>query len=265
MSSSTISPAPTYLTAVSLEFVQHMLPTSAPTPALPPTAKWSPLTASEAHLIIQSELYPGISEIDRLARKMGRENTLKRSLHPIPDSVSAGSPLTQSEARAQDRLAHKMGRENTLQRTLHPIPASVVSVPGDARPAHPARVPAEELPRPVGGCAAPSKAQSIASSIYSFSSSSSISISSSRRDSIDTYTYSPCTGSRRPIFVTTAVCTTTVTYPMTVPPPFHCVAGFGRAAPSSAPRSAGCPERRLSLSCESRGKRRSIESIVDGC
>jgi hypothetical protein len=69
------------------------------------------------------------SEIDRLARKMGRENTLKRSLHPIPDSVSAGSPLTQSEARAQDRLAHKTGRENTLQRTLHPIPAPIVSAP----------------------------------------------------------------------------------------------------------------------------------------
>jgi hypothetical protein len=68
------------------------------------------------------------SEIDRVAHKMGRENTLQRTLHPIPDSVSAGSPLTHSEARAQaeiDRLSHKIGCENTL----YPIPASVVSAP----------------------------------------------------------------------------------------------------------------------------------------
>ncbi|KAJ7828036.1 hypothetical protein B0H14DRAFT_2594849 [Mycena olivaceomarginata] len=79
--------------------------------------------------------------------------------------------------------------------------------------------------------AAPSKRQSIASSIYSFSSSSSISISSIRRDSIDTYTYSPCTGSRRPIFVTTTVCTTTATYPMTVPPPFTASLGSDERLP----------------------------------
>ncbi|KAJ7354340.1 hypothetical protein DFH08DRAFT_933869 [Mycena albidolilacea] len=120
-----------------------MLPNSAPS-LTPCTSEWSSLTDSEVRAIIQSELYPGIvfppaarppmpqSEIDRLAHKMGRENTLQRALHPIPDSVSAGSLLTHSEARAQaeiDRLSRKIGRENTLQRTLYPIPASVVSAP----------------------------------------------------------------------------------------------------------------------------------------
>ncbi|KAJ7849400.1 hypothetical protein B0H14DRAFT_3668620 [Mycena olivaceomarginata] len=143
MSSSTIAPAPTHLAAIGLKFVEHMLPNSAPSPT-PCASEWSSLTESEARAIIQSELYPGIvfppaarppmpqSEIDRLAHKMGRENTLQRTLHPIPDSVTAGSPLTHSEARAQaeiDRLSRKIGRENTLQRTLHPIPASVVSAP----------------------------------------------------------------------------------------------------------------------------------------
>ncbi|KAJ7354337.1 hypothetical protein DFH08DRAFT_955737 [Mycena albidolilacea] len=138
MSSSTVAPAPTHLTVIGLKFVQHMLPNSAP--ALSP----SNTNANEAHAIIQSELYPGIvfppaarpsmpqSEIDRLSRKIGRENTLQRALHPIPDSASAGSPLTHGEAHPQaeiDHLSRRIGRENILQRTLHPISASVVSAP----------------------------------------------------------------------------------------------------------------------------------------
>ncbi|KAJ7354470.1 hypothetical protein DFH08DRAFT_955862 [Mycena albidolilacea] len=159
------SPAPTHLTAIGLRFVERMLPKSAPSPTPRTTAEWSPLTESEARAVILSELHPGIvfppaarppmpqSEIDRLSRKIGRENTLQRTLHPIPASIAPEpatssqpkwSPLTESEARALihserypgtappfilsperrnmpqaeiDRLSRKMGRENTLQRT----------------------------------------------------------------------------------------------------------------------------------------------------
>ncbi|KAJ7239182.1 hypothetical protein B0H12DRAFT_1253022 [Mycena haematopus] len=149
---------------------------AAPTRASAPV-KWSPLTKSEARTLMQSQLLPGAtppldrppmprSEINRLARKIGRENILQRTIHPIPETVlqstsgtrtrpaskAKWSPLTKSEANALiqwklfpasnppppgrppmprseiNRLAHKMGRENTLQRTLHLIPAPIAPV-----------------------------------------------------------------------------------------------------------------------------------------
>ncbi|KAJ7834365.1 hypothetical protein B0H14DRAFT_2590947 [Mycena olivaceomarginata] len=99
MSSSAIAPAPTHLTAVDLQFVQTSAYIAQLRPSLnPPAAKWSP----QARTLIQSELYPGVvfppaarppmprSKINRLAHKIGRENTLQRTLHPIaPDTLKS--------------------------------------------------------------------------------------------------------------------------------------------------------------------------------
>ncbi|KAF8134683.1 hypothetical protein K438DRAFT_1787162 [Mycena galopus ATCC 62051] len=75
--------------------------TSSPSTPSRPTAQWSPLTPSEARALIQSQRYPGTappfvlpperrnmpqSEINRLSHIIGRENTLERTLHYIPDS-----------------------------------------------------------------------------------------------------------------------------------------------------------------------------------
>ncbi|KAF7357877.1 hypothetical protein MVEN_00833900 [Mycena venus] len=65
--------------------------------------EWSPLTKSEARALIQSQLSPSTApaplstrlpmprvEINRLARKIALgENTLQRTLRPIPSSVAA--------------------------------------------------------------------------------------------------------------------------------------------------------------------------------
>ncbi|KAJ7225220.1 hypothetical protein B0H12DRAFT_1149313 [Mycena haematopus] len=171
MSVSTHAP----ITSSGSKFVEMLSDSDISTPAV----KWAPLTKSEARTLMQSQLLPGApppparppmprSEINRLARKIGRENTLQRTHHPIPETVlqstSSGSrtrppskvkwtQLTKSEAQAFiqsklfphsspppparppmpraeiDRLARKIGRENTLQRTLHPISEPVAPVP----------------------------------------------------------------------------------------------------------------------------------------
>ncbi|KAJ6498751.1 hypothetical protein C8R45DRAFT_1125459 [Mycena sanguinolenta] len=82
---------------------------SAPQPSPAPRPKWTPLTESEARAIIQeSKLYPSFS-----------------SPSPQLRAAAARPPMPQSEI---DRLAWKIGRENTLQRTLHCIPTQVVPV-----------------------------------------------------------------------------------------------------------------------------------------
>ncbi|KAJ6498748.1 hypothetical protein C8R45DRAFT_1071464 [Mycena sanguinolenta] len=97
---------------------------SAPQPS-PARPKWTPLTASEARAIIQeSKLYPSFSspspqlraaaahppmpqsEINRLARKIGRENTLQRTIHYIPAHVDAG-PVTPDQ-----RILHAHRRQS---------------------------------------------------------------------------------------------------------------------------------------------------------
>ncbi|KAJ7032524.1 hypothetical protein C8F04DRAFT_654254 [Mycena alexandri] len=64
----------------------------------PTNAQWSPLTPHEARALIRGQLFPGHappfvlseerrntprSEINRLSRKMGRENTLRRTHHVV--------------------------------------------------------------------------------------------------------------------------------------------------------------------------------------
>ncbi|KAJ7754583.1 hypothetical protein B0H16DRAFT_1542853 [Mycena metata] len=71
-------------------------------------SKWSPLTPSEAHALIQSELHPGRappfvlseerrnmprSEINRLSRKVAQENTLRRTHHVVREV----GPVTHDE------------------------------------------------------------------------------------------------------------------------------------------------------------------------
>ncbi|KAJ7161096.1 hypothetical protein C8R46DRAFT_1038258 [Mycena filopes] len=74
-------------------------------PVEPPTApvEWAPLTRSEAHALIRSELYPGRAappplasrppmpraEMNRLAQKVARENTLRRT-HQVVREVVVG-------------------------------------------------------------------------------------------------------------------------------------------------------------------------------
>ncbi|KAF7376617.1 hypothetical protein MSAN_00078500 [Mycena sanguinolenta] len=71
-------------------------------PALP---KRTPLTESEARLLIQSKLQPSFSSPSSRLR-----------------AATVRAPMPQSEI---NRLAWKIGRENTLQRTLHYIPAHI--------------------------------------------------------------------------------------------------------------------------------------------
>jgi hypothetical protein len=70
------------------------------------TAAWSPLTQDEARALIRSRLFPGHAppfilsgerrnmpqaEINRLSRKIGQENTLRRTHHYVRE-VSPNTP-----------------------------------------------------------------------------------------------------------------------------------------------------------------------------
>ncbi|KAF8207950.1 hypothetical protein K438DRAFT_1962219 [Mycena galopus ATCC 62051] len=98
-----------------------------------PTAKWSPLTPSEARALIQSQRYPGTappfvlpperrnmpqSEINRLSHIIGRENTLKRTLHYIPDpSAVVPAPATPDQ-RILYAFRRKSYSESSPQRDI---------------------------------------------------------------------------------------------------------------------------------------------------
>lgn len=96
-------------------------PSRLPPPRAQPTAKWSPLTKSEARALIQSQRYPGTappfvlpperrsmprSEINRLSRKIGHENTLQRTHHPISEVV-VPAPATPDQ-----RILHACRRKS---------------------------------------------------------------------------------------------------------------------------------------------------------
>ncbi|KAF7376612.1 hypothetical protein MSAN_00077900 [Mycena sanguinolenta] len=126
MSSAVTSPR--VCTAQGSKFIEMFSDaTSLSTIDSPTEAKWTPLTAREARYLFHSQLPPGAaavhpvstrppmpqSEINRLAWKIGRENTLQRTLHYIPPKTPGSgqpnsspdapppkwTPLTESEAR----------------------------------------------------------------------------------------------------------------------------------------------------------------------
>ncbi|KAF8166349.1 hypothetical protein K438DRAFT_1984397 [Mycena galopus ATCC 62051] len=110
--------------------------TSSPSTGTQPAAKWSPLTKSEARALIQSQRYPGTappfvlsperrnmpqSEINRLSYIIGRENTLKRTLHYIPDPAAVVLPPATPDQRILYACRRKSYSGSSPQRDITPL------------------------------------------------------------------------------------------------------------------------------------------------
>ncbi|KAJ7629217.1 hypothetical protein DFH06DRAFT_1338500 [Mycena polygramma] len=85
-------------------------PKSTRTAPTPTASKWTPLTRAEAHAIMQAERFPGRypppvlseerrkipqAELNRLSKKMGQQNMLRRTDHirPVTETVVEPLPL----------------------------------------------------------------------------------------------------------------------------------------------------------------------------
>ncbi|KAF8200032.1 hypothetical protein K438DRAFT_1759063 [Mycena galopus ATCC 62051] len=99
------------------------------------SAKWTPLTKSEARALIQSQLFPDTappfvlpperrnmprSEINRLSHKIGRENTLQRTLRRIPASV-VPSPETPDQRILHAHRRKSYTASDQLERDTTPL------------------------------------------------------------------------------------------------------------------------------------------------
>ncbi|KAJ7851665.1 hypothetical protein B0H14DRAFT_2581330 [Mycena olivaceomarginata] len=94
------SVAPRVCTSYGPTFIEMFSERNSVVSATPsPSSKWTQLTENEAHAVIQSHLCPNTappvpvrpsiprSEINRLSRKIWRENTLQRTINPISAAV----------------------------------------------------------------------------------------------------------------------------------------------------------------------------------